>query len=226
MPAMWTLARPLLLIACCLAGCASTPASYPAGADARRVAYAGSVPCCEDPAAFAYVQLPEAGTVDVVIGRASPAFEFQSGLSRFAAFRLPTGNAAFRVRVKSFFDGPDSPEGSVFYPVLAMMDEWFIVTRVSNLENLRLEQALATPAGASGLAVSAPFDPSVSPERYLVVFTPAVLLGAGPAEHRDGDVLTAPSMDWMERGGRAVVTPSPFGRISITIAPLAPPGAG
>ena len=223
---MWKPARPLLLIACCLAGCTTTSASYPGGADARRAAYAESTPCCEDPAAFAYAQLPEAGTVDIVIGKASPAFEFQSGLSRFAAFRLPAGNTAFRVRVKSFFDGPDSPQGSVFYPVLAMMDEWFIVTRVSNLENLRLEQALATPAGASGLAVSAPFDPSVSPERYLVVFTPAVLLGAGPAEHRDGDLLTAPSMDWLEDKGQAVVAPSPFGRISITIAPLAPPGTG
>jgi maltose operon protein len=194
--------------------------------DARLAAYAGSAACCEDPIGFSYTQLPESGTVDVVIGRSSPAFEFQSGLSRFAAFRLPAGPGAFRVRVKSFFDGPDTPDGSVFYPVLAMMDDSFIVTRVSSLENLRLEQALATPGGASGFAVTAPFDPNISPERYLVVFTPAVLLGGAPADHRDGDVLTAPSADWMGRKGKALVAPSPFGRLSITIAPLAPPGAG
>jgi maltose operon protein len=223
---MWTSTRPLLLVACCLTACASTPAPYPAKMDARLAAYAGGIPCCDDPAGFSYTQLPEAGTIDVVIGRSSPAFEFQSGLSRFAAFRLPAGPGAFRVRVKSLFDGPDTPEGSVFYPVLAMMDDSFIVTRVSSLDNLRLEQALATPGGASGLSVIAPFDPNISPERYLVVFTPAVLLGAAPTDHRDGDVLTAPSTDWVGRKGKALVAPSPFGRLSITIAPLAPPGAG
>jgi len=194
--------------------------------DARLEAYAGSTACCDDPTSFTYTQLPEAGTVEVVIGRSSPTFDFQSGLSRFAAFRLPDGPGAFRVRVKSFFDGPDTSDGSVFYPVLAMMDDSFIVTRVSSLDNLRLEQALATPGGASGLAVTAPFDPNISPERYLVVFTPAVLLGAGPGDRRDGDVLTVPSADWMERKGKALIAPSPFGHISITIAPIAPPGAG
>jgi maltose operon protein len=221
---MWKSTRPLLLVACCLTACATTPAPYPARMDARLAAYVGSTACCEDPAGFDYTQLPEAGTIDVVIGGSSPAFDFQSGLSRFAAFRLPAGPGAFRVRVKSFFDGPDTPDGSVFYPVLAMMDDSFIVTRVSSLDNLRLEQALATPGGASGLAVTAPFDPSITPERYLVVFTPAVLLGAAPGDRRDGDVLTAPSAGWMERKGKALVAPSPFGRISITIAPLAPPG--
>jgi maltose operon protein len=221
---MWKSTRPLLLVACCLTACATTPAPYPARMDGRLAAYAGSTACCEDPAGFDYTQLPEAGTIDVVIGRSSPAFDFQSGLSRFAAFRLPAGPGAFRVRVKSFFDGPDTPDGSAFYPVLAMMDDSFIVTRVSSLDNLRLEQALATPGGASGFAVTAPFDPSITPERYLVVFTPAVLLGAAPGDRRDGDVLTLPSADWMERKGKALVAPSPFGRISITIAPLAPPG--
>ena len=226
MPTMWKPTRPLLLVASCITACATTPAPYPEKLDARLAAYAGGAPCCDDPAGFAYTQLPESGTVDVFIGRSSPAFEFQSGLSHFAAFRLPAGTAAFRVRVKSFFDEPASGQSSIFYPVLAMMDDSFIVTRVSSLENLRLEQALATPQGESGLAVIAPFDPNISPERYLVVFTPAVLLGAGPAERREGDMLTAPSVAWMERKGKVPAAPSPFGRISVTIAPLAPPGAG
>jgi maltose operon protein len=223
---MWKIFASLLLLTGALAGCATAPRPYPADLPARLSAYARSGACCDDPSGFTYAQLPEAGSVDLVIGQASPAFEFQSGLSRFAAFRLPASGGPFRVRVKSFFDGPDTPAGSVFYPVLAMMDESFIVTRVSSLENLRLEQSLATPGGASGLAVTAPFDPDVSPERYLVVFTPAVLLGAPPAERREGDVLTYPTLDWLQRRGDALVAASPFGRLSIMVAPIAPPGPG
>ena len=223
---MWKPTKPLLLLASGLAGCATAPPPYPADLDARLSSYASSAACCDDPSGFAYAALPESGTVDLVIGQSSPAFEFQSGLSRFAAFRLPDSGAPFRIRVKSFFDGPESPDGSVFYPVLAMMDESFIVTRVSNLENLRLEQALATPGGETGLAVTAPFDPNISPERYLIVFTPAALLGAAPTERREGDVLTAPTMSWLERRGNGLVRPSPFGRISILVAPVAPPGPG
>jgi hypothetical protein len=209
-----------------LGGCASTPPPYPGDLDARLALYAGAVACCEDPAAFAYAPLPVAGSIDFVIGGDSPTFEFQSGPSRFAAFRLPDTEGRFRVQVKSFFDDPPAPGGSVFYPVLAMMDDSFIVTRVSSLDNLRLDQALATPGGESGLAVIAPFDPAASRERYLVVFTPAVLVGAPPAERREGDVLTAPSVDWVARRNDNVVAPSPFGRLRIIVAPESLPGPG
>lgn len=216
----WLIALALLA----LQGCATTTTPYPGAMDDRLSAYARGAPCCDDPAQFAYAELPASGGLDFVIGSAAPAFEFQSGLSRFAAFRLPDTEEPYRVRIKSYFDGPAPPGGSVFYPVLAMMDESFIVTRVSNLDNLALDTALATPAGETGLAVTAPFDPGMMRERYLVVFTPAILLGAAPDERRDGDVLTGPTLEWLDRRGNGVVAPSPFGRLSISIAPVAPPG--
>ncbi len=209
-----------------LAGCASTPPPYPRDADARLAVYAASPPCCEDPADFDYTDLPAAGRMEFVIGDADPAFEFQSGMSRFAAFRLPGTGEAYRVQVKSYFDGRSAPGQSVFYPVLAMMDDAFIVTRVSNLENLRLDTELATPGGQNGLTVTAPFDPNFSPERYLVVFTPAVLLGSPPPERRDGDVLTLPTLDWLQRREDAMVKPSPFGRLRIIIVPASLPEPG
>ncbi len=210
--------------ACLLAACATMPGPYPGDLERRLAAYALESSCCGDPAEFAYTALPESGGLDFVIGDLSPAFEFQSGLSAFAAFRLPETDQPYRVRIKSFFDGPAPPDGSIFYPVLAMMDDAFIVTRVSNLDNLSLDIALATPGGESGLAITAPFDPGQMRERYLVVFTPAILLGAPPAERRDGDVLTGPTLDWLDRRGNGVVSPSPYGRLHISIAPVAPPG--
>lgn len=209
-----------------LAGCASIPPPYPAQADARLALYAASEACCDDPAAFSYTDLPAAGRLEFVIGSGDPAFEFQSGVSRFAAFRLPDTGEAFRVQVKSYIDGEGTAERAVFYPVLAMMDDAFIVTRVSSLENLRLDTEIATPGGDNGLAVTAPFDPGISRERYLVVFTPAVLLGSPPAERREGDVLTLPTLDWLQRRGDAIVPPSPFGRLRIVIAPASLPESG
>lgn len=209
-----------------LAGCATAAPPYPGDAEARLALYAASRACCDDPAAFTYTDLPEAGRVEFVIGKADPAFEFQSGVSHFAAFRLPDTGEAFRIQVKSYLDPGRAAENMVFYPVLAMMDDAFIVTRVSNLENLSLDTELATPGGRTGLAVTAPFDPNFSRERYLVVFTPAVLLGAPPAERREGDVLTLPTLDWLQRHADAMLTPSPFGQLRITIAPAALPGQG
>lgn len=217
----WTLSIATAL----LSGCAAAPPPYPRDADARLAVYAASATCCDDPAGFHYTDLPAAGTVEFVIGEADPAFEFQSGVSRFAAFRLPDAAAAYRVQVKSYLD--DEPDGhSVFYPVLAMMDDSFIVTRVSSLENLWLDTELATPGGRTGLATVAPFDPGLTRERYLVVFTPAVLLGSPPPERREGDVLTLPTLDWLQRRGDALLAPSPFGHLRIIIAPAALPGAG
>lgn len=210
---------PIALAAAVMAGCATAPPPYPADAAARIALYSAAGACCSDPAAFDYTALPDDGVLEVVIGRDSPSFEFQSGLSRFAAFRLPASQAPFKVQVKSFFDSPGGPDASVFYPVLAMMDDAFIVTRVSSLENLRLDQALAMPGGEGGLAVVAPFDPEGGRERYLVVFTPAVLLGAPPPERREGDVLTGPTTEWVGRRDENIVNPSPFGRLRVTVAP-------
>lgn len=207
-----------------LAGCASVPQPpYPADLGARLAAYGRAAACCADPGQFDYAPLPTAGTLQATVGPGSPAFEFHSGLSHFAAFRLPEGPAPFRVRIKSLFDG-EPPDGSLFYPVVAMLDESFIVTRVSGLENLRLEPSFARPGGETGLALVAPFDPAVSRERYIVVFTPAVLLGAEPEERSEGDVLTIPTLEWLQRNARRVLDPSPYGRLEILVAPA--PGSG
>ncbi len=217
----------ILALVLALTGCAAAgQRAYPPSDEARLAAYATARNCCADPAEMTFQQLPTAGSIDVVIGTGSPAFEFQSGLSHFAAFRLPDIGGAYRIRVKSLLDGPDGPGASTFYPVMAVMDDTFIVTRVSSLDNVRLEQSLATPGAETGFAVSAPFDPAAAPERYLVVFTPAVLIGSPPDERREGDVLTGPTLDWLNRRGPGLVGPSPYGRLSISVVPLTLPGTG
>jgi len=216
--------RTLALIACTawLAGCATSGGGVPASDTARLAAYQRARSCCDDAAAFAFEALPREGVLARTIDAQSPLFEFQSGRSHFAAFRLPPGDEPYRIKVKSMFSGPDSPDGYVFYPVVALLDESMFVSRVTGVDNLRLDQALTVPGGESGLSVTIAFDPRQAAERYLVVFTPAVLLGSAPEEHREGDLLTAPTLAWLERNGTALVEPSPYGRIELTVIPGVP----
>jgi len=203
-----------------LAGCASQPTqSYPAGAEARLSTYARATPCCDDPSSFRFGALPKQGYADAAVDSSSPVFDFQSGLSPFAAFELPNGSAPYRVRVKSLFSRKDGGASGVFYPVIALLDDTYIVVHMTGLESLRLEPALATPGGESGLAVSIGIDPAEQKGKYLVVFTPAALLGKPPPADREGDMLSLSSLAWMEHRGASALPPSPYGRLKITVAP-------
>jgi hypothetical protein len=203
-----------------LVGCATTPASsYPAAAENRLATYAKATPCCDDPSGFRFAALPKQGYADAVVDAASPVFDFQSGLSPFAAFVLPDQATPYRVRVKSLFDPKAGDKSAVFYPVVALLDETFIVVHLTGLESLRLEPALATVGGESGLAVSIGVDPGDQKGKYLVVFTPAALLGKPPPADREGDMLSLSSLAWMERRGESAIPASPYGRLKITVAP-------
>ena len=208
------------ILAAALASCAAGPeTSYPARTQDRLAVYAKATPCCDDPSGFNYTALPAQGFTEARIDRTSPVFDFHSGISPFVAYALPQESAPYRLRVKSLLDpGEDS---AVFYPVIAVLDDTFIVTQLTGLDSLRLEPALATAGGETGLTVTLPMDPADG-GRYIIVFTPAALLGAPPDARREGDVLTPSVLAWMERRGDAMSPASPYGRLRITVAPEAP----
>lgn len=213
----------LTALSAACAGCAAAPPqSYPAGTAERLALYAEAKACCDDPSGFRFDALPLRGFADAAVDRAAPVFDFHSGMSPFAAFELPKAEAPYRVRIKSLFDPRDGGEAGVFYPVVALLDDTFIVTHLTGLDGLRLEPALATAGGEAGIAVTVAIDPRTQRGRYLVVFTPAALLGAPPDARREGDILTAASLAWMQRRGDAALPASPYGRLRITVAPDMP----
>jgi hypothetical protein len=178
----------MAIAATLLASCATqAPSSYPRATADRLAAYAKATPCCDDPSGFSFAELPKQGYAHAVVDAASPVFDFQSGLSPFAAFEL--------------------------------LDDTFIVVHMTGLESLRLEPSLATAGGESGLAVSIGIDPVEQEGKYLVVFTPATLLGQPPPPDREGDMLSLSSLAYMERRGEAALPASPYGLIRITVAP-------
>ncbi len=209
-----------IVAALALAGCAaSSGASYPATTTARLATYARATPCCDDPSGFRFVGLPKQGHVDAVVDAASPVFDFQSGVSPFVAYELPDQASRYRIRVKSLFDPGAGEDRGAFYPVVALLDDTFIVVHMTGLESLRLEPALATVGGEPGLAVSVGLDPGAQKGKYLVVFTPAALLGRPPPDDREGDTLSLSALAWMERSGEGALPASPYGRLRVTVAP-------
>lgn len=211
---------PGIVAALALAGCAaSSGTSYPASTAARLATYARATPCCDDPSGFRFVALPKQGHANAVIDATSPVFDFQSGVSPFAAYELPEQASRYRIRVKSLFDAEGNAESGAFYPVIALLDDTYIVVHMTGLESLRMEPALATVGGEAGLAVSVGLDPAVQRGKYLVVFTPAALLGQPPPDDREGDVLSLSALAWMERSGDGALPPSPYGRLQVTVAP-------
>jgi len=203
-----------------LSACASQPTqSYPATTEARLATYAKATPCCDDPSGFNFNALPQQGNADAVVDLSSPVFDFHSGLSPFAAFELPAEKTPYRIRVKSLFDRKGGDQAGVFYPVVALLDDTFIVVNMTGLDSLRLEPALATVGGEAGLAVSFGIDPTENRGKYLVVFTPAALLGAPPDSWREDDMLSSEALAWIERRGEAALPASPYGRLKITVAP-------
>jgi hypothetical protein len=214
------------IAATALVACATQPSSsYPARTEARLATYAKATPCCDDPSGFSYGALPRQGHAQATVDAKTPVFDFQSGVSPFVAYELPDQTSRYRIRVKSVFDRKDGGKDGVFYPVVALLDDTYIVVNMTGPESLRLEPALATPGGEPGLSVSIGVDPAEQKGKYLVVFTPAAMLGKPPPADREGDVLSVSALTYMERRGEAAIPASPYGKLRITVAPEAPVAA-
>lgn len=208
----------LLAWALCGITAVATAAPPPGASRAQQRVYRNARVCCSDPTEFQFVDMSLPGQRSLEIGPTSRLFDFHSGRSFFAALRLPEASSSYRVRIKSLLQGKGDAT-RVFYPVVALLNDNFIVTRLSSPSHLRLEPALATPGGEPGLSLNLRVDPSEARERYLVVFTPALLLGAPPEERREGDVLTDTTTDYLERKGDSAIPAAVFGRLQVSVIP-------
>jgi hypothetical protein len=189
-------------------------ASAPAGAappDAELLA-AGTL-CCDDPSRLPFESLPASGDLDFAVDRRSPLFEFQSGRSFFRAFQLPSQGSAYMLELRSFLEEADSPRTArVFFPVMAILTDDFLVSRATDLDALRFDLPVLEQTTAPAYRVQLPVDPMNTRERYVVVFTPAPLV-----ERRDLQVTTPESAAQAARG--AFLGASAFGRLRLTLRP-------
>jgi hypothetical protein len=193
------LARTLACLAAALGVAASASAAAPA-------------PAVTDPAQFQYEPLPAEGVVRFAIDAKSPTFEFQSGVSAYRAFRLPADGGPYFLEVRSFLEGPADPaRARVFYPVVAVLTDDFLVSRSTEAQLLRFDLPVLEGATAPAYRVTLGMDPAHTHERYLVVYTPAGL-GAG----RELPPISTPESA-AEAARVAFLGAAPHGRLSISI---------
>ena len=173
--------------------------------------------CCTDPARFKYEPLPSDGSVDLVIDAKSPTFEFQSGMSAFRAYALPSATRPYVVEVRSFLSrGPDPRSARVFYPVVAVLTDDFLVSRTTDLESLRFDLPLFEETTAPAYRLVLAVDPGNSHEKYLVVYTPALL-----NEGRTLPPISTPESA-ADAAKIAFLGAAPYGRLRITLRPGEP----
>ena len=138
-----------------------------------------------DPESFDYRDLPSEGWIEARITEASPQFEFKSGLSRYAAFRLPRTGSRVLVDIVSTLEPAEDPARSqVFYPSLALSSDAFYVVRASEGPSWRFDLPEYAQTVAPGYRLTVDIDPT-GPERYLVIFTRLADLQAGLAGAAD-----------------------------------------
>jgi hypothetical protein len=139
-----------------------------------------------DPESFDYRDLPTEGWIEARITEASPQFDFKSGRSRYAAFRLPSSRSHFLVDIVSALEPAEDPAKSrVFYPSLALLSDSFYVVRASEGASWRFDLPEYGLTVTPGYRLTVDIDPA-GPEKYLIVFTrPADLEGGltGAADH-------------------------------------------
>ena len=193
-----------LVTAAAVMACATTAAAVPARAGAQP----------QDPATFRYEQLPADGSVEFAIDAASPRFEFKSGVSAYRAFQLPAADKPYLVDLRSLILGSRDPaRARVFYPLVAMLTDDFLVSRETPLEALHFDLPVFEAAVAPAYRLTVVVDPAQARERYLVVYTPAALL--------EPRVLPAPATpEDAERAAHAAyLGAARYGSLRITVRP-------
>ena len=158
-----------------LAGCSGSMvvpvqehASILSNADQAKQALSQATSCCAGFNEFNYVALPEGDTLLTLDGK-QPSYQFDEGMSYFAAYRLPanTGNLAITLA--------SQVSKTVLVPKVIMLDAQFKVTRVLGesvftyqpahlLDNDRIE-------GKVFVDRSMPGNPAT--ETYMVIYAPA-----------------------------------------------------
>ena len=211
------------MVTALLAGCSGSMvvpvqehASILSNADQAKQALSQATSCCTGFNEFNYVSLPEGETLLAIDGK-QPSYQFDEGMSYFAAYRLPanTGNLAITLA--------SQVSKTVLVPKVIMLDAQFKVTRVLGesvftyqpahlLDNDRIE-------GRVFVDRSMPGNPAT--ETYMVVYAPA-------NETAGSTTILHPAKAFARANGTVepdikdpVIPHSPWGLVQIKVTDMA-----
>jgi Maltose operon periplasmic protein precursor (MalM) len=162
-----------LAVAACvlLAVCGCAPTSL-----ALRDSLVAAPDCCASERDFSYQALDMGERVKAELGAASPAHEFSSGKSYYAAFRLPPQPRPLNVQVRSVVSGGLTlAEAYLFYPVVAILDADHRVRSVVAVPPEKVDSSVQDDMFAGVLLDLT--VPVAEGDVFVVLYTDARLLG-------------------------------------------------
>lgn len=133
--------------------------------------------CCTSLAGLSYQPITRQGSFEVRIGTDSPSFNFGTGKSYFAAFRLPNWPRPLTIGVDSFRAAepgglgaliPDL-RGLIFRPVVLILDEQFRVTQM--VDNFSPGTDCRNNAFSPALRTEFDIDMARAQSTYMIVLT-------------------------------------------------------
>lgn len=206
-----------------LAGCSGSMvvpmqdhASILSNAEQAKQALSQATSCCNAFNDFNYVALPEGDTLLALDGK-QPSFQFDEGMSYFAAYRLPanTGNLAIKVA--------SQVSKTVLVPQVIMLDAQFKVTRVLGesvfsyqpahlLNNDRIE-------GNIFVDRSMPGNPAA--ETYMIVYAPASELAGSTTILHPAKAFARANQTVEPAVPDPVIPHSPWGLVQIEVVDMA-----
>ncbi len=211
------------MVTALLAGCSGSMvipmqdhASILSNADQAKQALAQATSCCAAFSEFNYVALPEGDTL-LAIDSKQPTFQFDEGMSYFAAYRLPanTGNLAIKVA--------SQVSKTVLVPKVIMLDSQFKVTRVLGesvfsyqpahlLDNDRIE-------GKVFVDRSMPGNPAA--ETYMIIYTPASQLAGSTTILHPAKAFARANQTVEPAMPDPVIPHSPWGLVQVEVVDMA-----
>ncbi|MEH8139321.1 MalM family protein [Aeromonas veronii] len=185
-------------------------------ADQAKQALAKASSCCVAFKDFSYAPLPEGETLLAIDGK-QPTFQFDEGMSYFAAYRLPTNTGNLAISLAS------QVSKTVMVPKVIMLDAEFKVTRVLGesvfsyqpahlLDNDRIEGRVFVDRSMPGNPAS---------ETYMIVYAPTDKLSGSTT-------ILHPSKAFARANGTVepdikdpVIPHSPWGLVQIKVKDMA-----
>lgn len=206
-----------------LAGCSGSMvvpvqehASILSNADQAKQALSQATSCCNGFNEFNYISLPEGETLLAIDGK-QPSYQFDEGMSYFAAYRLPanTGNLAITLA--------SQVSKTVLVPKVIMLDAHFKVTRVLGesvfayqpahlLDNDRIE-------GRVFVDRSMPGNPAT--ETYMVIYAPGNELSGSTTILHPAKAFARANSTVEPEIKDPVIPHSPWGLVQIKVTDMA-----
>lgn len=103
--------------------------------------FENSTSCCESIKKFDYQVLYFGSNEPIKLDGSTPAFQFPTGKSYFAAFRLPLFTDTYNITVQSYALGDTPDRAHIFYPQIDLLDENFSVIAHSNPQDFSLNKS-------------------------------------------------------------------------------------